>query len=324
MSRTVGIDVGGTALRAGVVDVSGVVLDTRCVSTPNGERALEDAITGMVTELVAAHPGVGAVGLAVAGFVSLDRRHVGFCPHLPWRDAPVAERLEHRIQLPMILEHDANAAAVAEHRCGAARGGGVTLLVVLGTGIGGALLVDGELFRGAHGVAPELGHLRLVPEGRPCPCGKRGCWERYCSGTGLATTALELLGARPGTPTTLLDVPSPDPVARNTGGDPPQLSGWQVASAARDGDPLALAAMAELARWLGEGLALVADVYDPELVVLGGAVSQSAPLFLDEAREHYAALVTGSGYRPLARIRTAQLGAEAGIVGAALLARSLA
>ncbi|MGH3932334.1 MAG: ROK family protein, partial [Pseudonocardiaceae bacterium] len=223
------------------MDILGAVLDTRCVSTPNDERALEDVIAGMVTELIAAHPGVGAVGLAVAGFVSLDRRRVGFCPHLPWRDAPVAERIEHRIQLPVILEHDANAAAVAEHRCGAVPGGGVTLLVALGTGIGGALLVDGELFRGAHGVAPELGHLRLVPEGRPCPCGKRGCWERYCSGTGLATTALELLAARPGTRTSLPGVPGL--VAQDAGGgDPLRLSGRRVALAARDGDLVAIMA----------------------------------------------------------------------------------
>ncbi|MGH3916233.1 MAG: ROK family protein [Pseudonocardiaceae bacterium] len=319
---TIGVDVGGTHVRAGVVDPTGAVLDSRGAVTPSGEHALENAIAELVTELAAAHREVGAVGLAVAGFVDLDRRRVRFCPHLPWRDVAVAERIEHRIQLPVILEHDANAAAVAEHRCGAARGGGVTLLVVLGTGIGAALLVDGELFRGAHGVAPELGHLRLVPEGRPCPCGKRGCWERYCSGTALATTARELLAARGGAHASPRKEPSPGPPTREASKDSPQLSGRQVASAARKGDPVALAAMAELARWLGEGLALAADVYDPEVVVIGGAVSESAPLFLDQAHEHYATLVTASDYRPLVRLYPAQLGAEAGIVGAALLARS--
>ncbi|MGH8919705.1 MAG: ROK family protein [Actinomycetes bacterium] len=321
---TIGVDVGGTQVRAGVVDAKGALLDTRRAPTPSDEHALENVIAGMATELVVGHHGVRAIGLAVAGFVNLDRRRVGFCPHLPWRDAPVAERIEQRIHLPVVVEHDANAAAVAEQWCGAARGGGVAVLVVLGTGIGGALLVDGELFRGAHGVAPELGHLRLVPEGRPCPCGKRGCWERYCSGTALATTAVELLAPRPGAPADLLGGPRLGPPARAASGDQPQLSGRQVALAAGKKDPVALAAMAELARWLGEGLALVADVYDPELVVIGGAVAQSAPLFLDQARAHYAALVTGAGYRPLARVRRAQLGAEAGIVGAALLAHSLA
>ena len=163
-------------------------------------------------------------------------------------------------------------------------------------------------------MAPELGHIRVVPDGRPCPCGKNGCWERYCSGTALATTAVELLARDPGRSPLL---------RRLVAGDPGRVTGQRVAGAARDGDPVACAAMDELARWLGEGLALVADVFDPELVVIGGGVSGSAPLFLDEAREHYAATVTGAGRRPLARIRTAQLGEAAAVVGAAQLAREL-
>jgi glucokinase len=307
---TVGVDVGGTSVRAGLVDSGGAVLATRQVATPADDAALEDAVAGVVTGLADAHQ-VCAAGLAVAGFVSRDRRRVGFSPHLPWRDVAVAERIERRLGMPVLLEHDANAAALAEYRMGAAAGGRVALLVVLGTGIGGALLLDGELFRGAHGVAPELGHLQVVPDGRPCPCGKRGCWERYCSGTALETTALELREGR-------LPVPGPSP-----SGDSQQMPGRHVALAAEDGDPVARRAMSELARWLGSGLALIADVYDPDVVVIGGGVSESAPLFLDEAREHYVAQLTGSGYRPPASIRIAQFGPLAGIVGAALLARSL-
>lgn len=311
---TVGVDVGGTSVRAGVVDGDGAVLDTARAATPAGEEALEEAIGAAVGELAARHP-VSAVGLAVAGFVASDRRTVRFAPHLAWRQAPVAERIARRVDLPVVLEHDANAAALAEHRFGAARGARVATLVALGTGIGGALLVDGEVFRGAYGVAPELGHLRVVPDGRPCPCGKHGCWERYCSGTALGTTAVELMARHPGVSTVL---------AREAGDDPRAVTGRRVAGAARDGDPLAQRAMADLARWLGEGLALVADVYDPEVVVIGGGVSESAPLFLDDARERYAEVVTGAGHRPLARIRTAQLGDDAGIVGVATLAREAA
>jgi len=303
----IGIDVGGTSVRAGVVDASGGLLDTARTATARGEAALEEAIAGVVGELRTRHD-VEAVGLAVAGFVGDDRRTVMFAPHLPWRDADVADRIADRVGLPVTLEHDANAATFAEHRFGAARGCRVGVFVALGTGIGAGLLLNGELFRGAHGVAPELGHLCLVPGGRTCPCGKAGCWERYCSGTALAATAVELLATRPGRSTVL---------ARE---DPDAVTGRRVAGAARDGDPIARMAMAELARWLGEGLALVADVYDPEIVVIGGGVSESAPLFLDEAREVYMRSVTGGKRRPLARIRTAQLGDEAAIVGAATLA----
>ncbi|MFC4001077.1 ROK family protein [Prauserella oleivorans] len=307
----IGIDVGGTSVRAGVVDDQGSLLDTARVGTPGEETVLEDAIAGVVEELRHRHD-VSAVGLAVAAFVRSDRRSVMFAPHLAWRDAPVADRIAKRVGLPVTLEHDANAATYAEHRFGAARGARVVTFVALGTGIGAGLLLDGRIFRGAHGVAPELGHLCVVPGGRPCPCGKYGCWERYCSGTALAATAIELLARHPGRSTVL---------ARETAGDPGSVTGRRVAGAARDGDPIALLAMAELARWLGEGLALVADVYDPEIVVIGGGVSESAPLFLDEARERYVRAVTGVGHRPLARIRTTQLGDEAAIVGAATLAR---
>jgi glucokinase len=307
----IGVDVGGTSVRAGVVDKQGSLMDTARVATPSDEGALEDAISGVIEDLRNRHDQVVAVGLAVAGFVTTDRRSVMFAPHLAWRDAPVADRITKRVGLPVMLEHDANAAAVGEHRFGAARGARVAALVALGTGIGAGLLLDGKIFRGAHGVAPELGHLTVVPGGRSCPCGKYGCWERYCSGTALAATAVELLAKHPGRSTVL---------ARETSGDPGSVTGRRVAGAARDGDPIALRAMAELAKWLGEGLALVADTFDPEVIVIAGGVSVSAPLFLDEAREHYAGAITGAGHRPLARIRTAQLGDDAAIVGAAALA----
>jgi glucokinase len=311
---TVGVDVGGTRVRAGVVDAEGAILDTARTSTPRSEEALEAAVAGVVAELAERYA-VGAVGLALAGFVTPDGRGVRFAPHLAWRDAPVADRIAHRVGLPVVVEHDVNAAALAERRFGAAGGAATVVFVALGTGIGSALLLDGELYRGAFGVAPELGHIRVVPDGRPCPCGKSGCWERYCSGTALATTAVELLAK---------DHLHSPVLARLAASDPGQVTGQRVAAAAREGDPVASAALADLACWLGEGLALVADVFDPELMVIGGGVSESAPLFLDEAREHYAARLTGRGNRPLARVRVAQLGEAAAVVGAAELAREYA
>lgn len=311
MTHAIGLDVGGTSIRAGVVDEQGRLLDTARIGTPSDEDALDDAITRVIEELRNRHDEVIGVGLAVAGFVANDRRTVMFAPHLAWRSASVADGIAKRVGLPVTLEHDANAATVGEHRFGAARGARVAALIAIGTGIGGGLLLDGRIYRGAHGVAPELGHLTVVPGGRSCSCGKYGCWERYCSGTALSATAVELLARHPGQSTVL---------AREFSGDPGSITGLRVAGAARDGDPIALRAMAELAKWLGEGLALVADVFDPEIVVIAGGVSGSAPLFLDEARERYADILTGARHRPLARIRTAHLGDDAAIVGAAALA----
>ncbi|WP_280417575.1 ROK family protein [Nocardia carnea] len=308
---TVGVDIGGTNIRASVVDGTGEVLDTVQCPTPHSAPALEGALARAVRELGDRHD-IDAVGLAVAGFVSADRSTVRFAPHLPWRDAPVAKRLTDRLGLPVLLEHDANAAMWAEYRFGAAAGGHNVVLVAIGTGIGAALLIDGVLYRGTHGVAPELGHLQVVPGGRDCGCGKRGCWERYCSGTALAESAIELV-ATDSTPSLL---------AKEVIADPGALTGRRVAGAAQDGDPLALRVMADFARWLGLGLAFVGDIFDPDLVVVAGGVSSSAPLFLDEAREEYAAAVTGHGHRPLARIRTTQLGEAAGMIGAAELART--
>ncbi|WP_067830101.1 ROK family glucokinase [Nocardia inohanensis] len=309
---TVGIDVGGTNIRASVVDGSGEVLDTVTAPTPQSARALEDALARAVRELCARHP-IGAVGLAVAGFVDEDRATVRFAPHLPWEDAPVAQRLTDRLGLPVILEHDANAALWAEYRFGAAAGGRNVVLVAIGTGIGAALLISGQLYRGSYGVAPELGHIQVVPQGRACACGKRGCWERYCSGTALVDTALEMLATDPQRSKVL---------AREALRDPGSLTGRRVAGAAQDGDPVAQDVMTDFARWLGLGLAAVSDIFDPDLIVVAGGVSTSAPLFLDDAREHYAASITGARHRHLARIRTAQLGEAAGMIGAAELARA--
>ncbi|NUS43626.1 MAG: ROK family protein [Mycobacteriaceae bacterium] len=309
---TVGVDIGGTSIRAAVVDRDGQVLDAARAPTPNSERALDDAVVRAVRELAGRHR-VEAVGLAVAGFLTVDRRTVQFAPHLAWVDAPVAQRLSERLGLPVILEHDANAALWAEYRFGAAAGGSRNVvLIAIGTGIGAALLLDGRLYRGSFGVAPELGHITVKPGGRACACGKQGCWERYCSGSALAESALEMLAADPAESAIL---------AREVAVDPGALTGRRVAAAAHDGDRLAQAVMARFARSLGRGLAAVADMYDPDLVVIAGGVSSSAPLYLDQAREQYALTVTGAGHRPLARIRRAQLGESAGLIGAAELAR---
>ncbi len=308
---TIGIDIGGTSVRAAVIDERGAMLDTLRAATPPTANALEHCLDRLVGELVSRWA-VKAVGLAIAGFLTPDRRVVRFAPHLPWREASVADDMTARVGIPVVAEHDANAAAVAEWRFGAAARGKNSLVLAIGTGIGAGLLLDGEIYRGSFGVAPELGHLTIVPEGRQCSCGKRGCWERYCSGTALVDTVVELLADGDWGRSQL---------AADVAADPGSLTGRRVARAAADGDAVAVAAYGAFAASLGQGLAMIADIFDPDLIVLAGGVGAASGLFLDEAREHYARLVTGAGHRQLARIRGTQLGESAGMIGAAEVAR---
>lgn len=307
-AATIGIDIGGTSVRAAVIDSAGEIHASLRDATPHTERETEDILVTLINKLAGTHE-VSAVGLAVAGFVSQDRQRVMFAPHLAWRDADVPARISARVQLPVTMDHDVNSAAWAEHQRGASTGAGIALLIALGTGIGAGFIINGEIYRGAYGVAPELGHLTVVPNGRPCPCGKRGCWERYCSGTALAETARELM--------TTGDAPI---LRQLSGDDPSAITGTMVAIAATEGDPAALAAMDELGRWLAMGLALVTDVLDPEVIVVGGGVASAAGMFLPLAVSEFAGLITGAGHRPLPRIELARFGDRAGIIGAALLA----
>lgn len=307
---TISFDIGGTHLRAAVVTADGAVIDRVQKSSNGTAEALEDGIVEMTAELLVDHPDAVAVGLAVAGFLDSERRVVRFAPHLPWRDADVAARLGERLPIPVSLEHDANSAAWGEYRFGAARGARDWVLFALGTGIGGAMMSGGKIFRGAHGTAPEFGHLTVVPGGRPCSCGKRGCLERYCSGTALAATARELAT------TGRFHGPLAESCIDGT------ATGSDVMLAAQTGDPLAVAAVGDFADWLGRALALVSDLFDPELIVIGGGVAQAADQYLDRARAVFAREITGAGHRPLARIEVARLGADAGMIGAADLARA--
>ena len=235
-----------------------------------------------------------------------------FSPHLAWRDEPLHAALSERIGLPLVVENDANAAAWAEYRYGAAQGQPVVVCVTLGTGIGGGLVVDGDLYRGAFGIACEYGHMTLVPDGRRCACGNRGCWEMYASGRALARDARELVEESPMAAERLLELAALSPDG---------LSGPVVTAAAAEGDPAAEAICTTMGRWLGRGLANLAAVLDPSIFVIGGGVSQAGELLLRPAREEFVHTLTGRGFRPVADVVSAALGPDSGLVGAADIAR---
>ena len=327
---TVGIDIGGTNLRAGVVSSHGEILAETSVATPQTAEGLERAICEIVGEFSRSND-VTAVGVAIAGFLDPDCEVVRFAPHLPWRDAPVRHNLQQRIGIPVRIEHDANSAAWGEFRFGAGQGAKDWVFFALGTGIGATLMVNGEIYRGAFGTAPEFGHLPVVAEGRQCPCGKKGCLERYASGTALVTTAHECAEVmRAEHPDEHAESLLAQALSGKTAEDAVRqarpewsvpVTGKTVMDAASEGDVLGQAVLEDFSRWLGDGLSIVADVLDPELIVLGGGVSKSSHLFIDKARKRMESQIVGSGFRPQLRLATAKLGSRAGMIGVADLAR---
>jgi glucokinase len=295
MALAVGVDIGGTKVAGGVVSDNGEVLaETRRPTPSSDAEAALDAVVEVVRELCGQHD-VRAVGVAAAGYVSADRTTMLFAPNLPWADVPVRDRVADAVGLPVDVENDANAAAWAEHKYGAGRGEAGLVCLTVGTGIGAGIVLDGVLYRGRFGIAGEPGHLCAVPDGLPCGCGNRGCLEQYASGTALARYARQ-------------------------GGD--SREGTELTDAARAGDEVAVAAFAEVGRWLGRGLADLAAVLDPGLFVIGGGVAQAGDLLLGPARASYLANLSGAKHRPHADVRLAALGNAAGLVGAADLARS--
>lgn len=311
MTLTIGVDVGGTKIAAGLVDELGhIVARQRRESPALDSDAIEDTIAELVTDLSRDRIIVG-VGVAAAGFIDAQRSTVLFAPNLAWRGEPLKAELERRTGQHVVVENDANAAAWGEFRFGGGADVEDMLMVTVGTGVGGGIVMHGVLQRGASGIAAEIGHMRVVPNGRFCPCGNYGCWEQYASGSALVRNAREVAAA---------DVCGAPLLAR-AGGKIEAITGPMITEAARAGDEFALDRLADLGRWLGEGIASLAAVLDPAVVVIGGGVSAADELLLGPIRKHYKANITGRGHRPLLEVRAAELGNDAGIIGAADLAR---
>ncbi len=310
MGLAVGVDVGGTKIAAGVVDESGAVVEkTRRPTPADDPDALRRTIAELAEELAGRHE-VTAVGIGAAGFVNAERTGVYFSAHVSWGDGPVTDLLRGSLGMPVTIENDGNAAAWAEYTYGAGAGVPHQLMVALGTGIGGGLILDGEIYRGGHGTAAEIGHLGLFPGGRPCECGRRGCFEEYASGSALQRMARE--AAAEGRAPALLAA---------AGGDADAVTGAQVTELAMAGEQEAITLFEQLAEPLGLGIASLVAVLDPTVVVVGGGVSEAGELLVGPTRPVLERELTGRGHRPAPELRIAALGNDAGLIGAADLAR---
>lgn len=310
MNLTIGVDVGGTKIAAGVVDEKGFISSRARGDTPSEEPAAIVASIIEVTEELASDHEITAVGVGCAAFVDTGRSRVMFAPNLAWRDVHVRDQVSAATGLPTVVENDANAAAWGEFRFGAAEDVDDMVLLTIGTGVGGGVVLDGGIYRGAHGVAAEMGHIRLVPDGHLCGCGLRGCLEAYASGTALEREARAAA-----------NLPSAGRLLELAGGDPQGISGPMVTEAAAEGDELAVLLVTQMARWLGDAMGSFTALFDPAVFVLGGGVSEAGELILGPAEEALRHQITGSGYRPEPEVRLATLGNDAGISGAADLAR---
>ncbi|MGN6440904.1 MAG: ROK family protein, partial [Arthrobacter sp.] len=281
-------------------------------STPAPDpRAREQVHGDLVDELGQGHR-IWSVGIGAAGWMDLAGGTVLFSPHLAWRNEPLRENLQRLLRRPVHLTNDADAAAWAEWRFGAGQGEDRLVCITLGTGIGGAMVMDGRVERGRFGVAGEFGHQIIMPGGHRCECGNRGCWEQYASGNALGREARLL--AR-----------SNSPVAQDllaaVHGHPEAITGAIVTELALAGDRASRELIEEVGEWLGLGLANLAAALDPGLFVIGGGLCSAGDLLVEPARKAFARNLTGRGFRPAAGIELAALGPNAGLIGAADLSR---
>jgi glucokinase len=309
--NTVGIDIGGTKIAGALVSESGEIIRELKAPTPaNDSAALQAAVVEMVNELRAGED-IRAVGVAAAGFIDANQAVVVYSPNLSWRNEPLKAKLEADLGVPVFIENDANAAGWAEYRFGAGRGSHHMMMLTIGTGVGGAIVANGELFRGGFGIGAELGHSNFIPNGKACGCGQHGCLEQYGSGTALLNAAKELVAS--GIP----EANRLSALATEKG----ELTGVEVYQAIQEADPGALRLLRELGSNLGLAVASFTAILDPEIVVIGGGVSAAGELLLEPIRTAYLEHLPARGFRPELKVVVAQLHNDAGVVGAADLAR---
>lgn len=314
---TVGIDIGGTFIKAGLCDDQLAVVAREAVDTV-ADRGPEDAfqrIAAQIDALVRAagvdRAAVRAIGVGVPGPLSHARGVILNAPNLPgWSGAPIRDRLSALAKLPVIVENDAKAAAFGEFTQGAGGGMRDMVMLTLGTGVGGGIVLGGKLWRGSFDNAGEIGHTIVEPGGRPCPCGQNGCLERYASASAVALRTIEAIGA--GETSSL----------QGLAGQGRTIDAADVQQAAREGDALASRIWDETCRYLAVVCVNLQHMLNPQLIVLGGGLIQAGSHLLEPVRRHFDTY-TWSMAPDSPRIELATLGGDAGILGAAALARGL-
>ena len=309
---TIGVDLGATNVRCAAVDHSGRILADVRGHTGEGGIDVVPTTAALVLQLREEIPDVTAVGVGAAGLVDREGG-VQYSPNIPaFRHTPLRTELETAIGLPVVVDNDANAAAWGEIVHGAARGALYALMITLGSGIGGGIVARGRVIRGAHGFAAEVGHFQIDPDGPMCACGQRGHWEAFASGHALGRMGRQW--AREGRASGVL---------ARAGGDADAVTGVHVGDSAQAGEPDGSALLGEYASYVAVGLAGLANILDPERIVISGGLVELGDTLLAPVRDAFALCIEGAEYRPVIPIVPAELGEHAGVIGAAARARDL-
>lgn len=309
LRRAIGLDIGGTKIAGGVVDASGAVSTEIVEPTPEDSDgpAVTEVLLDVVARLRAEHDDVVAIGVGAAGIVEWPAGRIVWAPNNAYRDWAVREQLEAATGLPAVIDNDANVAALAEARLGAQHYRDL-VLVTVGTGIGGGLVLGGQIYRGPTGRGAELGHIVLNPDGPLCGCGNHGCFEAYASGTALTRMGREAAAD------------DPDGLLARLGAEQGEVTGQTVTAAAAQGDAVAEALFGRLGRWLGVGIASLANIFELEAVAVGGGLVDTGDLLLEPARIAAREFAYAPKARPAVPIVAATHRNDAGMIGAALLA----
>ena len=311
----IGVDLGGTGIKAGVVNEKGEILSKG--STPTmAERPYQAVIADIATlcKTVAADANISveeieAIGVGVPGICDPKTGIIPKCTNLGWFDVPFVSELQSHIAKPVIVDNDATVAGFAEYIAGVSAGTHSSVFVTLGTGVGGGIIINGRPYSGAHGVGSEIGHIILKMDGEMCTCGNEGCFERYASATAIIREARKALETHP-----------ESSMMAKCGGDLDKINAKIVIDSAKEGDETAVKVFNGYCRALAHGIVSIINMIDPEVIVLGGGVSAAGEFLLEAVRRELAPIIFFKTM-PYARIELAQLGNDAGIIGAAMLGR---
>ena len=311
----IGVDVGGTGLKAGVVDEQGKILAT--AKCPTGvERGYGPVIADMakicfeaIEKSGVSLDDVKAIGVGIPGIQDPATGLIPFCTNLGWHQVPLVSEMQKYINKPVFVDNDATVAGLAEAVAGVSAGVSTSVFVTLGTGVGGGIIIDGKPYSGPNGVASEIGHMMTVAGGEPCTCGNRGCWERYSSATAIIREGRKFAEAHPDCA-----------IAKAVDGNFDKIEAKTVIDLAKAGDPDAVALFDNYVYHLCVGLVNLINLYDPQIIALGGGVSHAGQFLLDAVNAKLPSMVFYKTM-PYAKIALATLGNDAGIIGAAMLAR---